>query len=98
MKFFVPPFTRENIETQYRDLCKILHPDAGGSENDFKDLQSEKIIVDKIIAIHSKSPRVPIPTGKKRIKMIRKNPPTINFYIDPEKTIELIKQLKKLLK
>lgn len=97
MKFFAPPFTRENIDRQFRELSKILHPDAGGSDSDFQDMQKERERVLKICEIHS-TPGAKIPKGKKRIAMVKKSAPRIQVIIDPDRALELIKELRKLIR
>jgi hypothetical protein len=95
MKYFFPPYTKESIEAQYKELSKILHPDKkGGSEEHFKAMSAEKEIALKIGATQKKAGHV-INTGKKigmlkRRKRIR--PQNINFVIDPDKLFKLIKK------
>lgn len=38
MNFFLNCFTEQEIKTRYRELCKIHHPDLGGSEEMMKQV------------------------------------------------------------
>lgn len=33
--------SNEDLKKQYRELCKRLHPDHGGNEEDFKEMMAE---------------------------------------------------------
>lgn len=71
MKFFKPPFTKENLEGQFKRLSKSLHPDKGGSKEDFQALVQEKeTILQVITTLETVSPKI------KRIRM-RKRPKVI---------------------
>lgn len=35
------PYTAESLKSEYRELCKKLHPDTGGSEEEFKAMAAE---------------------------------------------------------
>ena len=39
------PVSQEEITGVYRDLAKTKHPDAGGSESEFKELQEATELV-----------------------------------------------------
>ena len=37
MKYFInSPYTAETLKSEYRELCKKLHPDTGGDAEEFK--------------------------------------------------------------
>lgn len=41
-KYFVPlPENTEQLKTQYKNLCRKLHPDIGGKTEDFQAMQEE---------------------------------------------------------
>lgn len=39
MGFTTIPASREDVRERYRQLAKTMHPDGGGSADDFKQLQ-----------------------------------------------------------
>ena len=42
MKYFVNfPYTAESLKSEYRELCKKLHPDTGGNAQDFAEMMNE---------------------------------------------------------
>lgn len=41
MKYFTDCKTQEELKKEYRRLCKELHPDNGGNESDFKEMQDD---------------------------------------------------------
>ena len=42
MKCFVNyPYTAESLKSEYRELCKKLHPDTGGNAQDFAEMMNE---------------------------------------------------------
>lgn len=42
MKYFNNfPYTAESLKSEYREYCKTLHPDHGGNEDAFKEMQKE---------------------------------------------------------
>jgi len=42
MKYFVNfPYTAESLKSEYRELCKKLHPDTGGNAQDFAEMVNE---------------------------------------------------------
>ena len=42
MKYFInSPYTAETLKSEYRELCKKLHPDTGGDAEDFKMMMNE---------------------------------------------------------
>lgn len=42
MKYFVNyPYTAESLKSEYRELCKRLHPDTGGNAQDFAEMMNE---------------------------------------------------------
>lgn len=42
MKYFInTPYTAETLKNEYRELCKKLHPDTGGNEEAFKEMNAE---------------------------------------------------------
>ena len=42
MKYFVNfPYTAESLKSEYRELCKKLHPDTGGNAEEFKAMMNE---------------------------------------------------------
>ena len=101
MKYFKPPFSKENIEKQFKELSKILHPDKGGNENEFKMMCIEKELTLEVVKnfqliISSKRPRM-----KRRRPSILLKRKRFNFIIDGDKTekaIKLLIELKKLFK
>jgi len=53
MRYFTDCKTAEELKKEYHKLCKQLHPDNGGDENEFKDMQAEfKKAWDKLKNIH----------------------------------------------
>lgn len=94
MLFFKPPFIRDEIEKQYKELVKVLHPDKGGTNELMQQLNKEKNEALKLCGAEKKV---------KRIKMIKRVYPikktkTVNFNINAGEAIEFIKQLKKIIK
>lgn len=42
MKYFANhPYTAETLKSEYRELCKKLHPDTGGNAQDFAEMMNE---------------------------------------------------------
>lgn len=42
MKYFKNyPYTAESLKSEYRELCKKLHPDTGGNAQDFAEMMNE---------------------------------------------------------
>ena len=52
------PANEEDLNMAYRDLAKIKHPDVGGSEKEFKELQEARDYVKKamIVVDYAKKP------------------------------------------
>jgi curved DNA-binding protein CbpA len=71
MRYFKPPFTIENLKSQYKKHAKILHPDKNGNEEDFK-----KMIQEYNDILEQKKKR---PTKKKKKVYTNKKPQTIIF-------------------
>jgi len=65
MKYFLPPFTVEHINKQYKQLCKQLHPDKKGNQLHFVEMKAEKENLLEAIKKH-------IPTKKEKRKRIVK--------------------------
>lgn len=43
MQYFILPYTKTNIQKQFRELSKRLHPDKkGGNETEFKKMVAER--------------------------------------------------------
>jgi len=77
MKFFAPPYTNENINKQFKILCKKLHPDRGGNNEDFIQMQIEKNALLEMLKKYS----ISIPKKKYKAKKIKKVRTSINFEI-----------------
>lgn len=105
MKYFQPPYTLDNIDKQYKELAKILHPDKGGTTEDFQHLQREHALVKKVAETMQKNK----PVGKftrtaqsngKVKKFIRRQPPVtitpvrpINISIDLDAAADFLELL-----
>lgn len=44
------------IETQYKNLVEVYHPDKGGSNSQFQELQSAKQFLDEEVKARTKDP------------------------------------------
>lgn len=44
-KYFLNTPTREDIKTKYKELCKALHPDTGGTHEEFVKMQAEYLYI-----------------------------------------------------
>lgn len=77
MKFFQPPFNPENIAAQYKTFAKILHPDAGGKDADFQEMEAEHKLVKKVSDARAKH----IPIRGKVLKHNLRRPPNYDAKI-----------------
>lgn len=85
MQFFSQPYTKENIERQYKVLAKVFHPDTKtGNEELFKKLCEQKESLLKL-------------TNRKPVKMMR--PPIRKTSAQTTKTKNKITshQVKELI-
>lgn len=91
--YFQAPYTPDSIKIQYRALSKRLHPDKGGSEKDFQEMQKEYEIVRRIIGDlpERRSPKKKI---LKKAKVKRR--PGIYIHIDSEALLK--KVLNRLMR
>lgn len=44
-KHFLGTVSRDTLKTKYKELCKALHPDAGGTHEDFVAMQAEYLYI-----------------------------------------------------
>ena len=97
MKFFLPPYTEENIKKQYKALSKKFHPDKpGGSEKMFGELTEEKNTLLAYAALQvSDLPGKKLPT-KNNITVVKARPKKIIRRTD--KSIRLIFESAVMLK
>jgi hypothetical protein len=92
MFFFSPPYNKAEIETRYKELAKIMHPDRGGTKELMQKLNEEKL---KALDLITKG-------NPKRIRMVRGNPiqkvSVIKLNIDPKKASEFLKEFRKIFR
>lgn len=97
MIYFRPPFNPKSVDAQFKFWAKRLHPDKGGSEKLFKELQTEKAEALKKcdeVAARKKTARPYIPKQwqiPKRKPVVKKH-----LTVDFRGVAELLKQLSKL--
>lgn len=93
MKYFEPPYTKENLKKQFRELSKKLHPDkdkdasasnAGAFVEMMRQYEYLKKIIDKPPA-----PKKRPPVRNKKSNTFVKN---INITIDARSIEKLIKK------
>lgn len=93
MKYFLPPYTIENINAQYKNLCKRLHPDKNGDKNNFIEMKAEK--ENLILAIQK---HTPVKKEKRKRIVKLKNERVYKYlhvHINAEELIEIF--INKLL-
>lgn len=98
LKYILPPYTADNIEKQYKELAKILHPDKGGDKESFQELTREKTVALELAKYY----KMQGPQTRQRVKMKarKKNPvhqTNITFVIDPDKIADVIQLLKNFI-
>ena len=69
MKYFCPPYNVESINAQYKTLAKRFHPDRGGNENEFKEMQAEKTQLLDALNKYPAPIKKPRKTKKKRVQV-----------------------------
>lgn len=95
MKYFRPPYTRENIETQFRELVKIFHPDKGGDSQKFVELKQERDLLLKLAESFKVQGRKRKILLKKKVKPAKKIQKIV-IQVDPEKALNFLKELSRL--
>lgn len=100
IKYFFPPFTEENISSQYKTLAKKFHPDKGGTEKEMKELNEEKEALIAFAKMQSSKKEklarsVQLVKSRPRMK-IKKVTREVRFVFDFNGLVNFIKEIKKL--
>lgn len=70
VRYFRPPYDQKSIEAQFKSLAKILHPDKGGQEDEFKRMIQERDLILEALKDQEglkKKPTPKAPVVKKKI-------------------------------
>lgn len=92
LKYFLPPYTKDNIGAQYKDLCKKLHPDKpGGNGAKFIAMKNEYDTIIKVL-------NTPKPTRAKHTRTKKNNTFARTVVINYNFDGNTLEEIKKILK